>query len=766
MSKVTKEMALEYHKQGKPGKIEIVPTKPYSSQSDLSLAYSPGVAFPCLEIEEKPQDAYEYTSKGNLVAVISNGTAVLGLGDIGALAGKPVMEGKALLFKIFAGIDCFDIEVNEKDPAKFIEIVKAISPTFGGINLEDIKAPECFEIERRLKEECNIPVMHDDQHGTAIISAAGLINALEIQGKKIEDVKLVVNGAGAAAVSCTRLYISLGIKKENVVMCDSKGVLNKKRTNLNPQKQEFATDRVIDTLAEAMVGADVFLGLSVKDVVTQEMVQSMAEKPIVFALANPDPEIEYSKAISSRPDIIFATGRSDYPNQINNVLGFPYIFRGALDSGATAINETMKVAAVKAIADLAKLPVPSVVNAAYNMTDMSFGPEYILPKALDPRLITTVAPAVARGAMESGVATRPITDWDAYEQKLKQLMGYDSKLMRRLTDQAKLNPKRVVFAEANTDNMLKAAILARKEGICTPILLGNEEMIEKRAKRLGLKLNGVEIINLRHDREADRRSEFAKRLSSRLQRDGLTYPEALEKMFDRNYFGMMMVKTGQADALITGTYPGNRGEIAKTAKEVIGIRNGYNHYATMHIMNTKRGTYFIADTSINHDNDTDTLIDIARLSNHAVQYFAHDPVIAMVSYSNFGASKEHGPKEVHEAVEKIHEKYPEILIDGEMQVHYALNKELRDTHFPFNKLIGKDVNTLVFPNLSAANTVYRLMLEMGVAEVIGPIQIGLKRAVHMTSIDANVRDIVNLTTIAVIDAAIYEKTGNNPDFMD
>ncbi len=757
MSKVTKEMALEYHKQGKPGKIEIVPTKPYSSQSDLSLAYSPGVAYPCLDIQETPQDAYEYTSKGNLVAVISNGTAVLGLGDIGALAGKPVMEGKALLFKIFGGIDCFDIEVNEKDPEKFIEIVKAISPTFGGINLEDIKAPECFEIERRLKEECNIPVMHDDQHGTAIISAAGLLNALEIQGKKIEDAKLVVNGAGAAAVSCTRLYIALGIKKENVVMCDSKGVLNKKRTNLNPQKQEFATDRDIDTLAEAMAGADVFLGLSVKDVVTPEMVQSMAPNPIVFALANPDPEIEYSKAMASRPDLIFATGRSDYPNQINNVLGFPYIFRGALDCGATAINEAMKVAAVKAIADLAKQPVPSVVNAAYNMTDMSFGREYILPKALDPRLITSVSPAVARGAMESGVATRPITDWDAYELKLKQLMGYDNKLMRRMTEQAKTNPKRIVFAEANTDNMLRAAIIAHNEGVCVPILLGNEEMIAKRADRLGIKLDGIEIINVRHDREADRRDMFARNLSAKLQRDGMTYPEALEKMFDRNYFGMMMVETEQADAFLTGSFPGNRRDIADAAKQVVGIRPGYKHFATMHIMNTKRGTYFIADTSINHDNDTNTLVDIARLTDHAVRYFAHDPVIAMVSYSNFGANKEHGPKEVHEAVEIMHSDYPDILIDGEMQVHYALNKDLRDTHFPFNKLFGKDVNTLVFPNLSAANTVYRLMLEMGVAEIIGPIQIGLNKPIHMTSIDASVRDIVNLATIASIDASVYEK---------
>lgn len=757
MTKITKEMALDYHKIGKPGKIETIPTKPYSSQSDLSLAYSPGVAYPCLEIEENPQDAYEYTNKGNLVAVISNGTAVLGLGNIGALAGKPVMEGKALLFKIFGGLDCFDIEVNENDPEKFIQAVKAIAPTFGGINLEDIKAPECFEIERRLKEECDIPVMHDDQHGTAIISGAGLLNALEIQGKKIEEIQLVVNGAGAAAVSCTRLYMALGVKKENIVMCDSKGVITTSRKDLNSQKREFATDRNITTLAEAMSGADVFLGLSVKDVVTQEMLRSMAPHPIVFALANPDPEIEYELAISSRKDLIFATGRSDYPNQINNVLGFPYIFRGALDCGATTINEEMKLAAVKAIAALAKEPVPSVVNKAYNMTDLTFGCNYILPKALDPRLITWVSPAVAKAAMESGVAKRPITDWDAYEEKLKRLMGYDNKLMRRFTEEAKRNPKRVVFAEANTDNMLQAAVQAFHEKICYPILLGNEEMIEKRAKKLGLDISEIPIVNLRHDREAERRSKYAKKLAEKRQRDGLTYPEALEKMFDRNYFGMMMVEMGEADAFITGTYSGGHHDTVQIAKDVIGIRPCYNHFATMHIMNTKHGIYFLADTSINHDNDTETLVDIARLADSSVQYFAHNPVIAMVSYSNFGTNKEHGPKEVHEAVDILHKDFPEIVVDGEMQVHYALNKDLRDKTYPFNKLFGKDVNTLVFPNLSAANTIYRMMLEMGVAELIGPIQMGLNKPIHFTAINASVRDIVNLTTIAVLDAAVYEK---------
>ena len=757
MAKITKEMALEYHKIGKPGKIETVPTKPYSSQSDLSLAYSPGVAFPCLEIQENPQDAYEYTSKGNLVAVISNGTAVLGLGNIGALAGKPVMEGKALLFKIFGGLDCFDIEVNENDPEKFIQAVKAISPTFGGINLEDIKAPECFEIERRLKEECDIPVMHDDQHGTAIISGAGLLNALEIQGKEIGDIQLVVNGAGAAAVSCTRLYMALGVRKENIVMCDSKGVITTSRNDLNSQKREFATDRNITTLAEAMYGADVFLGLSVKDVVTPEMLQSMAKNPIVFALANPDPEIEYQLAIKSRKDLIFATGRSDYPNQINNVIGFPYIFRGALDCGATTINEEMKLAAVKAIAALAKEQVPSVVNKAYNMTDLKFGCDYILPKALDPRLLTWVSPAVAKAAMDSGVARRPITNWEAYEEKLKRLMGYDNKLMRRFTEEAKHNPKRVVFAEANTDNMLQAAVQAYHEKICFPILLGNEEMITKRAKKLGLDINDIPIVNLRHDREAERRSRYAQKLAEKRQRDGLTYPEALEKMFDRNHFGMMMVETGDADAFITGVYSGGHHDTFKIAKDVIGIRPCYNHFATMHIMNTKQGTYFLADTSINHNNDTETLVDIARLVDSSVKYFAHEPVIAMVSYSNFGTNKEHGPKEVHEAVDILHNKYPEIMVDGEMQVNYALNKDLRDKTYPFNKLFGKNVNTLVFPNLSAANTIYRMMLEMGVAELIGPIQMGLNKPIHFTAINASVRDIVNLTTIAVLDAAVLHK---------
>ncbi|MCM1503970.1 MAG: NADP-dependent malic enzyme [Muribaculum sp.] len=762
MQKVTKEMALDYHREGKPGKIEVVPTVPYSSQQDLALAYSPGVAYPCKEIEKNPKDAYEYTNKGNLVAVISNGTAVLGLGDIGALAGKPVMEGKALLFKIFAGLDCFDIEVDEKDPEKFIQIVKALAPTFGGINLEDIKAPECFEIENRLKEECSIPVMHDDQHGTAIISAAGLLNALEIQEKNISEVRLVVNGAGAAAVSCTRLYMALGVKRENIVMCDSKGVITTRRTGLNSQKLEFATDRDITTLEEAMKDADVFLGLSVKDVVTPQMLKSMAPRPIVFALANPDPEISYEAAMESRDDLIFATGRSDYPNQINNVLGFPYIFRGALDCGATTINETMKLSAVKAIAELAKEPVPSVVNSAYGMTNLRFGKDYILPKPLDPRLITSVAPAVARGAMESGVATRPIEDWDAYNEKLRQLMGHDTKMMKRLTQTAQQNPKRVVFGEANTDNMLRAAANSYQDGVCIPVLLGNEEMIEKRANRLGIDITGMEIVNLRHDREADRRAEYAKRLTNKLQREGMTYSEALELMFDRNYFGMMMVEAGDADAMLAGTYSGSHAPL-DIASKVVGIRPSYKHFAAMHILNTKRGVYFIADTMINHAPDEDTLFDVARLARYSVEYFAHDPVMAMVSYSNFGANKDDEPKMVHRVVERLHNAYPDMPVDGEMQVHYAINKELRDENFPFTKLKGRDVNTLIFPNLTTSNTVYKMMLAMGLGEAIGPIQMGLNKPVHFINVDSPVRDIQNLATIAVVDAAVLEKVGRAHD---
>lgn len=757
MVKITKEAALLYHSQGKPGKIEVVPTKPYQTQRDLSLAYSPGVAEPCLEIQKSPETAYDYTAKGNLVAVISNGTAVLGLGDIGAMSGKPVMEGKGLLFKIYAGIDVFDIEVNEKDPDKFIEAVKAIAPTFGGINLEDIKAPECFKIEQRLKEELDIPVMHDDQHGTAIISSAGLINALEVAGKKIEDVKIVVNGAGASAVSCTKLYISLGARLENIVMLDSKGVISKQRTDLNEQKKYFATDRTdVHTLEEAIKGADVFLGLSKGNVLTQDMVRSMTDHPIVFALANPTPEISYEDAMASRPDVLMSTGRSDYPNQINNVIGFPYIFRGALDIRATAINEEMKLAAVRAIAGLAKKPVPDVVNEAYHVNNLTFGPEYFIPKPVDPRLITEVSMAVAKAAMESGVARKQITDWEAYKNHLRELMGQENKLTRQLYETARRCPQRVVFAEGTHPNMLKAAVEAKAEGICNPILLGNEERIAKLAKELDLNLDGIEIVNLRHDREAERRERYARILCEKRAREGANFAEANDKMFERNYFGMMMVETGEADAFVTGLYTKYSNTI-KVAKEVIGIQPGYNHFGTMHILNSKKGTYFIADTLINRHPDTDTLIDIAKLSVKAVRFFNQEPVMAMLSYSNFGSDTEGSPAKVHEAINYMHNEYPELAIDGEMQVKFALNNALRDEKYPFTRLKGKEVNTLVFPNLSSANATYQLIQNMSETEVIGPIQMGLNKPIHFTDIESSVRDIVNITAIACIDAIVDKK---------
>lgn len=756
MAKITKEEALRYHAESKPGKIEVVPTKPYSTQMDLSLAYSPGVAEPCLEIEKNPLDAYKYTSKGNLVAVISNGTAVLGLGDIGPLAGKPVMEGKGLLFKIFAGIDVFDIEVNEKDPDKFIETVKAIAPTFGGINLEDIKAPECFKIETRLKEELDIPVMHDDQHGTAIISGAGLINALEIAGKKIEDVKIVVNGAGAASISCTKLYIMLGARKENIIMCDSKGVISTHRTDLNESKKFFATDRDIKTLTEAVVGADVFLGLSVANVLTQDMVRSMNTNPIVFALANPNPEISYADAMASRDDIIFATGRSDYPNQINNVLGFPYIFRGALDTHAKAINEEMKLAAVYAIAGLAKEPVPDVVNAAYKLKRTTFGRDYILPKALDPRLLTRVSCAVAKAAIDSGVSRRTITDWEGYANHLREMMGYDNKLLRSFTDMAKANPKRVVFAEANHGNMLKAAAEAKAEGICIPILLGNEERLQKIAAEENISLEGIEIVNLRHDRETERRHRYAKILSEKKAREGVTYAEACEKMVDRNAFGMMMVATGDADAFVTGVYS-RYSEVTKMAEQIIGIRPSYTHFGALNILTCKKGTFFIADTLINRHPSTEVLIDIARLTQDAVKFFAHEPVMAMLSYSNFGSDKQGSPLKVHDAIDYLHKNYPDMMVDGEMQVNFALDKKLRDDMYPFNKLKGKDVNTLIFPNLSSANSAYKLLDTLGISETIGPIQMGLNKPIHFTDVESSTRDILNLTTVAVVDAIVQEQ---------
>ena len=755
MAKITKEAALLYHSQGKPGKIEVVPTKPYSTQTELSLAYSPGVAEPCLEIEKNPQDAYKYTAKGNLVAVISNGTAVLGLGDIGAMAGKPVMEGKGLLFKIYGGIDVFDIEVNEKDPEKFIEAVKAIAPTFGGINLEDIKAPECFEIERRLKEELDIPVMHDDQHGTAIISAAGLLNALEVNGKNIEDVKVVVNGAGAAAISCARLYVSVGVRKENVVMLDSRGVISTERANLTPEKLEFATTRTdIHTLEEAMVGADVFLGLSKGNVLTQDMVRSMASDPIVFALANPVPEITYEEAMASRPDVLMSTGRSDYPNQINNVIGFPYIFRGALDTAAKAINEEMKIAAVRAIAALAKQPVPEIVNKVYHMSNLSFGRDYFIPKPVDPRLLTEVSTAVAKAAIESGVARKTIDDWGKYKEHLLELMGRESKLTQQIHDTARTNPQRVVFAEGMHPTMLKAAVEAKAMGICYPILLGNEERIEKLAAELDLNLEGIEIVNLRHDREAPRREKYARILTDKRQRQGYTYEEANDKMFERNYFGMMMVEVGDADAFITGVYTKYSNTI-KVEREVIGLQPGFDNFATMHILNSKKGTYFVADTLINRHPTKAIMKDVARLCEKSVRFFNHTPVMAMVSYSNFGTDKGGSAEAVHSAIEELQREYPDWAIDGEMQVNVAIDKELRDTKYPFTRLKGLDVNTLVFPNLTSANASYKFVQAMSQdTEVIGPIQMGLNKAIHFIDYESSVRDIVNVTAVAVIDAMV------------
>ena len=758
MVKITKEAALNYHSQGKPGKIEIVPTKPYRTQTDLSLAYSPGVAEPCLEIQNNPNDAYKYTNKGNLVAVISNGTAVLGLGDIGAMSGKPVMEGKSLLFKIYAGVDAFDIEVDEKDPEKFIQAVKAIAPTFGGINLEDIKAPECFEIERRLKAELDIPVMHDDQHGTAIISAAGLINALQVAGKKIEEVKLVVNGAGAAAISCTKLYCACGVKHENVVMLDSKGVISVERPDLNEQKKEFATTRTdIHTLEEAMRGADVFVGLSKGNILSQDMVRSMADHPIIFALANPVPEISYEDAMAARPDVLMSTGRTDYPNQINNVIGFPYIFRGALDTAASAINEEMKMAAVRAIADLARRPVPDIVNRAYHVRNFTFGPDYFIPKPVDPRLITEVSMAVAKAAIESGVARRVITDWKAYRQQLRELMGQETKFTQNLYDTARLDPKRVVFAEGTHPKMLEAAIRAKEEGICHPILLGNDIQIKKMAEEMQLDLDGVEILNLRNDNQVETRNRYAQILAKKKQREGYTLQEAIDKMYERNYFGMMMVETGDADAFITGLYTKYSNTI-KVAKEVIGIRPEYKHFGTMHLVNSKKGIYFIADTLINRHPNKEALLDLAKLSASTVRFFNRTPIIAMLSYSNFGTDTVGSPAIVHEVVEQMHREYPDLAIDGEMQLNFAMDKELRDEKYPFTRLKGLDVNTLLFPNLTSANASYKMVKSMvDEGEVIGPIQMGLNKPIHFTDFESSVRDIVNITAVAVLDAMVEEK---------
>lgn len=749
MAKFTKEDALRYHEGIRPGKIEVIPTKPHSTQLDLSLAYSPGVAEPCLAIEANPKDVYKYTAKGNLVAVISNGTAVLGLGDIGAEAGKPVMEGKGLLFKIFADIDVFDIEVDTKDVDDFVKIVKGIAPTFGGINLEDIKAPECFAIEEKLKKELNIPVMHDDQHGTAIISAAGLLNAAEIQNKKLAEIKLVVNGAGASAVACTRLYISLGVQKKNIVMVDSRGVIHKSRADLSAIKKEFTTSKNVKTLQEALVGADMFLGLSVADVLTPDMIKSMADRPIVFAMANPNPEISYDLAMKTRKDLIMATGRSDHPNQVNNVLGFPFIFRGALDVKATGINEEMKIAAVNALANLAKEDVPDMVNIAYGEMNLTFGREYIIPKPLDPRLLTVVAPAVAKAAMDSGVAQEPIDDWEAYELELEQRIGRDNKLLRALTNKAKSNPKRVVFAEGANFKVLKAAQTVLHEGIAMPILLGNPEYIEKVIKENELDLPDVPIINWRSIEERTRREEYAKILFQKRRRKGLTYSEALDKMTNRNYFGAMMVEIGEADALISGA-TSKYADTIRPAIQTVGIKPEINHLAGMYLMMTKKGPIFFSDTTVNPRPDAQTLVDTTLLTADAVRKFNIEPVIAMVSYSNFGSVRSGSPVRVQEAVRILHRDYPDLIVDGDIQMNFAINNELRVKMFPFSKLKNRKVNTIIFPNLSSGNIAYKMMQELGGAEAIGPILLGMNKSIHIVPLESSVREIVNMVTIAVV----------------
>lgn len=758
MSKINrKQDALDYHSQGRPGKIQVIPTKPTNSQRDLALAYSPGVAEPCLRIAENKEDVYKYTAKGNLVAVISNGSAVLGLGDIGPEAGKPVMEGKGLLFKIFADIDVFDLELDTKNVDDFVKIVKALEPTFGGVNLEDIKAPECFEIERRLKEEMNIPVMHDDQHGTAIISAAALLNACELQKKKMDKIKIVVNGAGAAAISCTRLYVSLGAKKENIVMCDRSGVIRNTRINLDAIKAEFATSKKLDTLEEAMVDSDVFIGLSSADCVTQDMLKSMARNPIVFAMANPNPEIAYELAISSRKDIIMATGRSDYPNQVNNVLGFPYIFRGALDVRATGINEEMKIAAVKAIAELAKKSVPEAVNMAYNETNIKFGKEYIIPKPMDMRLLTNVSTAVAKAAIDSGVARKIITDWDAYIEELKRRLGGDDAIMRAITNKAKSDPKRVVFAEADNYKILKAAQIVKDENIAIPILLGNKATIKRIIEENALELDGVEIID--PFQELERTNSYSESLYKKRQRRGVTLLEATKFLRDRNYFGASMVEFGEADAMISGLTK-NYATTIKPALQVIGTEEGVNRVAGMYMMMTKKGPVFFGDTTVNVDPTAEELVDLTLLLERAVSKFNINPRIALLSYSNFGSNEGIVPEKVRKAVKILHDKHPNIVVDGEMQGNFAINAELLKDNFPFSQLAGEPANTLIFPNLESGNIAYKLLQELGEAEAVGPILLGLKKPVHIVQLGSSVREIVNMVTIAVLDVQGKEAEAN------
>ncbi|MBN2610622.1 MAG: NADP-dependent malic enzyme [Bacteroidales bacterium] len=754
MAKITKEEALRYHACGKPGKIEVIPTKPYRTQYDLSLAYTPGVAEPCLEIQKNPGDAYNYTARGNLVAVISNGTAVLGLGDIGALAGKPVMEGKGLLFKVFADVDVFDIEINEKDVEKLISHIKAISPTFGGINLEDIKAPECFEVEERLKRELDIPVFHDDQHGTAIISAAGMLNALEITGKKIDKIKVVVNGAGASAISCTKLYIALGVKPENVIMLDTKGVISTSRTDLNKYKQQFARDLSITTLKEAMVGADFFLGLSTGGVLKPDMLRSMAEDPVVFAMANPTPEISYEEAVAVRDDIIMATGRSDYPNQINNVLGFPFIFRGALDVRAKTINEEMKIAAVYALAGLAKEAVPDTVNMAYKTKNLVFGREYIIPKPLDPRLITRVAPAVARAAIESGVAQANITDWKAYELELMKRMGLHNKLIDEIHTRAKSNPKRILFGDAQNYKVLKAVQLAVNEGMTEPVLLGPESEIKKTAAENGIDISGISIIDFRSNKEEERRKKFAGILFEKRQRKGMTLEEASEKMFDKNYFGVMMVDQEEVDGFLSG-FSNKYADTIRPALQIVGTNNSLNHIAGMYIIITKQGPYFFADTTVNIKPSARVLADTTILIANEVRKFNIEPRIALLSYSNFGSIRDGSPTRVREAVEILHKEHPELVVDGEMQANYAFNSKLRNKVFPFSRLKDYEVNTVIFPNLSSGNIAYKMMQELGKAEVIGPVLVGIRKPVHVLQMESSVREIVNMAAITSIDAQTF-----------
>lgn len=755
MKTLSQKNALTYHSEGRPGKIEVVPTKPHSTQRDLSLAYSPGVAEPCLQIQANPEDVYKYTAKGNLVAVISNGTAVLGLGDIGAEAGKPVMEGKGLLFKIYADIDVFDIEIDEKDIDKIVATVKAISPTFGGINLEDIKAPECFEIEERLKAELDIPVMHDDQHGTAIITSAGLLNALELSGKKIEEIKIVVSGAGASAISCTKLYMKLGAKRENIVMLDSRGVLNRSRTDLNKYKAGFVTDRNINTLEEALDGADMFLGLSVAGALKPEYLLKMAPHPIVFALANPTPEISYPEATATRSDIIMGTGRSDFPNQVNNVLGFPYVFRGALDVRARAINEEMKLAAAYALADLAKMPVPEEVNIAYNAKNLKFGNDYIIPKPSDPRLILYVATAVAKAAMETGVARKPITDWAAYEAELSKRLGLANPLIKQIKARAKSNPKRVVFAEAENYKVLKAAEIVLDEGIAKPILLGNKAIINSLIEQYDLELPDVQIIDPLDKEQSALRELFASQYYTKRQRRGVNSQLALDFMTHRNFFAPSMVENGYADAMISGlttNYP----ETIRPALRIIGKKKNANIISAMYIMLTKKGPFFFADTTVNMNATAETLVEITLQTAEAVKTFNIEPRIAMLSYSNFGSVEGQIPIKVREAVAILHRDYPDLIVDGDLQANFAINDELLSEHFPFSKLVGAPANTLIFPYLTAGNIAYKLIQELAGAEAIGPILMGLDKSIHVLQMGSSVNEIVNMTAIAVIDAQTHE----------